>query len=960
MYRLYTLGGLRIDGPEGAIGGRVAQRRPLSLLAVLAVGGDAGVPRDKIIGLLWPDKDDQRARHCLADTVYALRHVLDEKAVQSTGGTLRLHTDMVWSDVGAFAEALAQETPADAIVLYRGPFLDGFHINGAIEFDHWADEQRRRLGRQLTGALDQLAMAAEERGDFIGAARWLDIALEHEPYDSRLALRLAHALAVAGDRGNALHALHRHKDRLHEDLGLEPDPELLAEEAELQQVPVPEGNEAGDKERRWIRREPLRPGLPVARGFALPRVFRRRARVWVAAAAVVAAAAIAGVVWHRVNGAVEFDRNRLAIPSFTRLSSEIDEPLTFGIATLLEGRLDGAGPLRATTHSGRRDVTNQHEARRFAQSMEAGLVLWGLLNLCAPDSVRLEAYLYDASLGALVTAFDVTAPAGRPDLLADSLAVQVLEELGRQRPFFPSYHLSSIGSNSSAAALAFVRGEWFLSRLQLDSAGRYFERAIAEDSSFALAYRGLAESDGWLNHVAGRHPDLLLRAGELNYGLAPRESLLVTTDSIIGALHAYEYVVPHRGLLDRLILTLDDWSQAYPSDPEVWYRLGDAAWHWGGLMNPTPDSAGAWLRRAAELGPEFAPQYVHLLEAHLFAGELDSALAVVERLLALEPSGAWAEGPRLVADMLAADQSVRRAALHRVDSLAALVREAVVPADVPTFTLYLAFYLTKWLADSGETNLAVAEAWGVAEAMSLSHAYRGHLERAYDHLRRSEADWISSREGHFMGLAYLGAVPHDTVDRTVRRWLDEGRARPTYQALRWWLEQRDTLALIEAGSLFDRLVLDREPARASLGRYASAAARGYLALARGDSLTALAALGNLRPWCWVSYCYHETLTAARVNEALGRYRAALSEYRHIPEPLITMPSSEAAVFALERAQLNERLGNLDVALRDYELVAAVWHKADVSLSPKRAQAHAGLDRIRAELSRRQAATGMFP
>jgi DNA-binding SARP family transcriptional activator len=960
MYRLYTLGGLRIDGPDGAIGGRVAQRRPLSLLAVLAVGGEAGVPRDKIIGLLWPDKEDHQARHCLADTVYAVRHVLHEKAVRSTGGTLRLDSDLVWSDLGAFAEALARGAPADAIAFYRGPFLDGFHINGAIEFDHWADEQRRRLGRQLTVALDQLATAAEERSDFVGAARWLEIALEHEPYDSRLALRLAHALALAGDRGDALHALRRHEDRLREDLRLDPDPELLAGEAELRQAPVAEGTAGKEAERRWVTHQPLRRWLPATQALVPPLRLRRRARMWAAVVAAVAALTVAGVVWTQVDGAAELDPNRLVIPSFERVSDEVEDQLTHGIATLLELRLDGAGPLRVTSHSGRRGVADRRDAEQLARSVEAGLVLYGLLSPGGPDSVRLEAGLYDASLGAQVSRFEVTALAGRPDLLADSLAVQVLEELGRQRPFFPSYRLSSIGSTSSAAALAFVRGEWFLSRLQLDSATYYFERAISEDSAFALAYRGLAESHGWWNHVLGYLPDLLLRAGELNRGLAPRESLLITADSIVGAVHSYADVTPPDSLLGRLLLTLEDWSQAYPTDPEVWYRLGDVAWHWGGLIDLNVDSVRAWLSRAAVLGPEFAPQYVHLLEVYFIAGELDSALAVIERLLALEPSGAWADGPRLIADLLASDQSVRRAALQRVDSLATVVRDAVVPADVPTFTLYLAFYLTKRLADSAEINVAVGEAWRVAEALSLAHASRGHLARSYDWLSQSNADWYTSREGHFMALAYLEAISPDTVDRTVRRWLDARRARPIYQALRWWLERGDTLALKEAAALFDSVARAPVPATAQLGRYASSATRGYLALARGDSLTALDSLGKRRPWCWVSYCYHEALTAARVNEALGRYRAALSEYQRIPEPMVTMPSPEAAVIALERAHLRARLGHLDAALRDYEFVSAVWQQPDRALSRFVDEARAGARRVRVELSRRQSATGPYP
>src|SRR6185503_15476783 len=58
---LRVLGGLALIGPDGPIGGRAGQRRRLALLAILAHARGRPVSRDKLIALLWPETDTERA-----------------------------------------------------------------------------------------------------------------------------------------------------------------------------------------------------------------------------------------------------------------------------------------------------------------------------------------------------------------------------------------------------------------------------------------------------------------------------------------------------------------------------------------------------------------------------------------------------------------------------------------------------------------------------------------------------------------------------------------------------------------------------------------------------------------------------------------------------------------------------------------------------------------------------------
>src|SRR5262245_31321580 len=73
--RLRTLGGLSVD-LVSASDGAATRRRPLALLALLAVAGSRGVSRDKIVAYLWPESDDERARNSLSQALTSLKREL--------------------------------------------------------------------------------------------------------------------------------------------------------------------------------------------------------------------------------------------------------------------------------------------------------------------------------------------------------------------------------------------------------------------------------------------------------------------------------------------------------------------------------------------------------------------------------------------------------------------------------------------------------------------------------------------------------------------------------------------------------------------------------------------------------------------------------------------------------------------------------------------------------------------
>ena len=228
MLRLRVLGGFALEGPPGAAASLLPQRRAEAALAVLAVCGDLGCTRERLIALLWPESDEAHSRHSLRDVLRAIRHAAGRDAVLSSGESLRLDPGAIASDVSSLTQLLSGGRPAEAVRHYGGPLLDGFHLDGAPEFERWLDAERTRLAREHTEALVALATAAARAGAWDEAAGWWARAVESDPLNSHFVLQQVRALAALGDRANAIKVADGHARRLREELDLEPDREMLA------------------------------------------------------------------------------------------------------------------------------------------------------------------------------------------------------------------------------------------------------------------------------------------------------------------------------------------------------------------------------------------------------------------------------------------------------------------------------------------------------------------------------------------------------------------------------------------------------------------------------------------------------------------------------------------------------------------------------------------------------------
>jgi len=228
MLRFRTLGGAAVESETGPVGGAAAQRKSLAILALLALAGDRGISRDKLLAFLWPETDPDRAGHRLTQALYALRRDLQVGALFLGSAELRLNAELMGSDVAEFVAARRAGQLDRAVALYEGPFLDGFFLSGAPEFERWVDNERAGLARDYAEALETLAAEAVARGDPRRAAEWWRRLADHDPLSSRVTVHLMSALAAAGRRADAIDRARAYQELIQQELDASPNPAVLA------------------------------------------------------------------------------------------------------------------------------------------------------------------------------------------------------------------------------------------------------------------------------------------------------------------------------------------------------------------------------------------------------------------------------------------------------------------------------------------------------------------------------------------------------------------------------------------------------------------------------------------------------------------------------------------------------------------------------------------------------------
>ena len=227
MIEINALGPWRIKRLEGEGGLSIPlQPKQLAVLIHLLVDTSGGAKgRDALLALFWPAIDEPRARNALNQIVHHLRKALGPGIVLSQPpGGIAIQEGAVRCDVWDFERLLAASHREEALELYHGELLEGFHLD-SLGFERWLELERARLRRCAVDAAAGLADESEREEDLGSAVRWLRRALELRPSHENHSRKLIELLALAGDRSGALAEYERIRQVLEDDYGLQPSGE---------------------------------------------------------------------------------------------------------------------------------------------------------------------------------------------------------------------------------------------------------------------------------------------------------------------------------------------------------------------------------------------------------------------------------------------------------------------------------------------------------------------------------------------------------------------------------------------------------------------------------------------------------------------------------------------------------------------------------------------------------------
>lgn len=206
-----------------------------ALLAYLAVTRRTH-SRDKLAALFWGEMPDADAKNNLRQALTNLRKFA-ENELTTTRDSISCSEEIVL-DAQQFSNAvrsasLLDPEPASVILtealhLYQGDFLEGFHVRDAPDFEDWILAERAHLRELALQALHTLTQFHTTRGHFTEAKAFASRLLSFDPWREEAHRQLMLLQARTGQISAALTQYEICKKILEKELGVEPSLETTA------------------------------------------------------------------------------------------------------------------------------------------------------------------------------------------------------------------------------------------------------------------------------------------------------------------------------------------------------------------------------------------------------------------------------------------------------------------------------------------------------------------------------------------------------------------------------------------------------------------------------------------------------------------------------------------------------------------------------------------------------------
>ena len=710
---------------------------------------------------------------------------------------------------------------------------------------------------------------------------------------------------------------------------------------------------------------------PVPQRASAPALFSKRRWVGITVSTLILlVAGVWAILQFRAelasNGLEPASRTVLAVLPFSVSGSDDLAYLGEGMVNLLSTKLDGAGELRSVDPRAllsfvRREggsVLDPEEGRRVARRFGANLFVMGDM-VEAGGQLEINASLYDGSQGLEPIGKGFAAgEAAQVFGLVDELAAQLLVSR-RGGPAARVTRVAAVTTSSLPALKAYLDGESAFRAASFGLAVESFQRAVVEDSLFALAYYRLSVAAEWDLQKA-----LAEEAAE--HAVRKAERLSDRDQRLLEALLLFRRgaKAEAEGLYRSIVGT-------YPDDVEAWMQLAEVLFH----TNPLRGRSFAASRRAYEWALSYEPEHVgalvHLARIAASQGRLAELDSLVHAFFALNPGSDRVLEMRALQAFSHGDQQEED---HIVVQL-----ERSSDGSLALSTWVVAVYANNLRGAERLARLLGAPSRS-SEARTLGHVWLAHLHLARGRWKAAKMELaVLESLDPASALEYralLSSLPFVPVEQTELTALREALSRldadavPTsdnpsvyfnvhndmHPLLRVYLlgllnaRLGDAVAATQYATQLDQL--DLSVRIGTLAADLAHSIRAHIAWQRDRPAEALATLEQARMETWYEPMLaspffaqaYERFARAELLYGLGRGSEALDWYSHLveisPFEIVYLPLSH-----LRRGEIYERLGEPEQAAAHYARFVELWQEADVYFQPQVEQARQSLDRL---------------
>ena len=673
-----------------------------------------------------------------------------------------------------------------------------------------------------------------------------------------------------------------------------------------------------------------------------------RARIAALAAAAVLTVAAGFVTYDFLRGrrAGGEDRVPIAVIDF---NNETDEAALDGLSGMLITALEQSRRLSVMTRSRMFDIAKtigHGDASRIDEALGQRICDAAGVEALVIPTIRRFGDLYSIDLKVMDTRrhnyIFTTKEEGRGlesiphmvDAIARDIRIDLREASESVASTAP---VADVTTPNLAAYQAYFEGEELLSRLQFAAAGKAFERAIASDSTFALAYYRLAYTEWWSRQnavQAKRHID---------YAIANLDRIPMKERYLVRALN----VALDDGFEAQLPV-LTEMRKLYPYDKEMLFGLGDAEFH-----SNKYDSAAVHFRAALAIDPEMERALQHLSWTLLRMDRYEEALAITERWAKTTHASEAYEYLAITQLRLGkpdvAMKTLEEARKRDPDNVKLVLPEAVV--------LYTTHRPHEALAKVDEAerladakDLLATLQIGQMRAMVL-YPYLGRYQDSFRLMETARTASLSTFGdssavvNYALAEAVLGYWAHQDAKRTAAELRTLTAVRKKYLSEEYW-RALATFAMLAGDSAEARSIF-RAHSKDITAKQRQTMAIFDAALA-GDCSRAAALLESaLKSKDFpTSSVDNLDFVIARCQAAAGDYDAAIASFKRIVDRELYYPEAAPMIpvawFYLGEAY--EAKGDVTRAASAYERVLELWKNGDADL-PLRKEARIRVDRL---------------